>query len=61
MGLLLLSIGKLDEAESYFWEALKTRRRLLGVDHPDTLASITGIGWLLETTGKLDEGLVCGA
>ncbi len=37
--------------------SLDTRRRVLGDDHPDTLASINGMGTLLEDQGKLDQAM----
>ncbi len=36
---------KLVEAERYHREALEGRRRVLGNDHPDTLNSISNLGW----------------
>ncbi|MCB9838542.1 MAG: tetratricopeptide repeat protein [Phycisphaeraceae bacterium] len=55
MGLLLWSLGKLDEAEPYFVEALEGRRRTLGDDHPDTLVSINNVGTLLKSQGKPEQ------
>jgi non-specific serine/threonine protein kinase/serine/threonine-protein kinase len=55
MGALLLSMGKLAEADLYYREALDGRRRVLGDDHPDTLISIHNMGALLQSMGKLAE------
>ncbi|MHC4094212.1 MAG: protein kinase domain-containing protein, partial [Planctomycetota bacterium] len=55
MGLMLKSMGKLDEAEPYYREALDARRRVLGDEHQDTLKSVSGMGSLLQSMGKLDE------
>ena len=46
---------KLGEAEPLFREALATRRRKLGNEHPDTLASIEKMAGLLKKQGKLGE------
>ena len=48
MGLLLKEIGRLDEAELYFREAVEKRRRVLGDQHPDTRTSLTGMEDLLR-------------
>ncbi|MHC4416912.1 MAG: serine/threonine protein kinase [Planctomycetota bacterium] len=55
MGLLFRAQDKLDEAESYWREALQGRRRVLGDDHPETLVSINNMGELLVDRFKLDE------
>jgi non-specific serine/threonine protein kinase/serine/threonine-protein kinase len=62
MGVFLDERGQWDEAkthwreaESYWREALERRRRVLGDDHPETLASINNIGELLEEQSRLDE------
>jgi tetratricopeptide (TPR) repeat protein/tRNA A-37 threonylcarbamoyl transferase component Bud32 len=55
MGSLLLSHGKVTEAESLFREALEKRRRLLGEEHPDTLTSISTTGLALLSNGKPTE------
>jgi tetratricopeptide (TPR) repeat protein len=48
-------IGRYPAAEPLQEAALRTRRAELGDDHPDTLASISKMGALLESQGKLDE------
>jgi len=55
MGFLLLSQGKLAEAEPYVRNALEGRRRILGEDHPDTITSISNLGVLLRSQGKLAD------
>ncbi len=42
----------------YYVEALETRRRVLGNEHPSTLASINNMGSLLYKQGKYDEAEV---
>ena len=55
MGSVLLSAGKLAEAELYLREALEGYLRVLGDEHPDTLNSINNMGFLLVSTGRLGE------
>jgi len=50
-------IGLYQSAMPLQQEALKIRRRVLGDDHPQTLASIGNMGDLLGSMGKLDEAL----
>ena len=52
---LLSDQGRLGEAEAHCVEALTTRRRTLGDDHPDTLTSINQMADLLKDKGKLGE------
>ncbi len=52
---LLLAQGEQSEAELYFREALESRRRVLGDDHPETLTSLNNMGGLLKAQGKLSE------
>jgi hypothetical protein len=54
MARLLQDQGKLSEAEPLFLEALEARRRTLGAEHPDTLASINSMATLLQAcSGEL--------
>ncbi|MDG2032135.1 MAG: tetratricopeptide repeat protein, partial [Phycisphaerales bacterium] len=39
----------------YYHEALEKSRRMLGEEHPDTLISISNMGFLLSAQGKLAE------
>jgi tetratricopeptide (TPR) repeat protein len=55
MGWLLQCQGNLSEAEPYSRMALEKRRRVLGEEHPGTLASINSMGYLLQSQGKLAE------
>ena len=55
MGSLLQSQGRFDEAQQFYREALEGQRRVLGDDHPNTLASISNLGTLLVAQGQLDE------
>ncbi len=51
-------LGLYDSALPLQTSALTTRRRVLGNDHPDTLASINNMGSLLRRQGKLDEAML---
>jgi len=55
MGDVYLGLGLHPEAERLLEQALATRRRVLGDDHPDTLKSINKIGQVLQRRGKLEE------
>ena len=52
---LLQDQGKLSEAEPLFLEELEARRRTLGAEHLDTLASINSMATLLQAQGELSE------
>jgi tetratricopeptide (TPR) repeat protein len=49
--------GKYDEAEPLYLEALNTRRRVLGDEHPSTLTSINNLANLYYQQGRYDEAL----
>jgi serine/threonine protein kinase len=49
------ALGLLDRAMPLQQQALATRRRELGDEHPDTLASVESMGALLNAQGKSDE------
>src|SRR5262245_43734888 len=55
MGFLLQRQGKLAEAEPFVREALERRRRILGDDHAQTLASISNLASLLRLQGHFTE------
>ena len=55
VAMTLRGLGLLEAATTPQQEALAIRRRVLGNDHPDTLASINQMGILLWTQGKLTE------
>ena len=48
LGRMLLDQGKLSEAEPLMRENLEARRKALGSRHPNTLASMTALGLLLN-------------
>ena len=48
-------LGLYDAALPLQERALETRRRVLGEEHPQTLASINQMGVLLDSQGKLEE------
>jgi hypothetical protein len=47
--------GGVDEARALFDEALETRRRVFGHDHPDTIGSMSNLAVLLRRTGELEQ------
>ena len=51
-------VGRYDDAYPLQESALATRRRTLGEEHPDTLASINRLGVLLQLQGRLAEAEV---
>ncbi len=55
MAATLRSLGLQDEASAPQTEALEIRRRVLGNEHPDTLASVRNMGSLLARQGRLAE------
>jgi hypothetical protein len=52
---LCQKLDREEEAESYFLESVNGYRRVLGKDHPDTLASESALGGLYMHLGKLGE------
>ena len=52
MLLIIVTIGKYDEALVYYKDALDARRSILGNTHPSTLASISNMGNVLKAQGK---------
>jgi non-specific serine/threonine protein kinase/serine/threonine-protein kinase len=61
MGYCFAGMGKLDEAEPYYREALEGRRRVLGDKHQLTLGSLHNLGDLLRDMGRLEEAESLGA
>jgi non-specific serine/threonine protein kinase/serine/threonine-protein kinase len=55
VGFILQERGELDEAESYYREALDGCRRVLGDDHELTLTLINNMGFVLQERGELDD------
>jgi Tfp pilus assembly protein PilF len=47
--------GKYEEAEAMHRRALKGREKVLGLEHPDTLASVNNLGVVLERQDKYEE------
>ena len=55
LALVLLYRGKVDEAEPLLRQVLEAGRRVLGPEHPTTLASMSNLALVLLYRGKLDE------
>lgn len=55
VGSLLLTQGKLRDAELHFRDVLASRRRTLGPEHPDTLGSMISVSRVLRAQGRADE------
>jgi non-specific serine/threonine protein kinase/serine/threonine-protein kinase len=55
VGRVYQSLGLHDQAKPLLDDALATRRRLLGPEHPDTLTSITALGDHYYNVGQLEE------
>ncbi|KAH1335475.1 hypothetical protein KXV68_004540 [Aspergillus fumigatus] len=55
IGSCLQSDGRYGKAEIIFRNALEIRERACGLDHPDTLASISQLGSVLARQGKYEE------
>ncbi|KAG9199902.1 hypothetical protein G6514_007802 [Epicoccum nigrum] len=49
------SDGHYEVAEELFVQVMETRRRMLGREHPATLASVHDLGWVLSSQGKYEE------
>ncbi|KAJ5593550.1 hypothetical protein N7537_010454 [Penicillium hordei] len=54
-GLFLDLQGVYEEAEAMHQQALETREKVLGREHPDTLASVNNLGLVLSSQGLYDE------
>ena len=50
--IMIVTIGKYDEALVYYKESLDARRSILGNTHPSTLVSISNMGNVLNAQGK---------
>jgi tetratricopeptide (TPR) repeat protein len=51
----LQSDGQYKRAEELYMQVMESRRRVLGSEHPDTLASVDNLGSVLESQGKYEE------
>jgi tetratricopeptide (TPR) repeat protein len=54
-GWYLFLTGSYDEAEGMYRRALIAREKVLGAEHPDTLASVNNLGSVLASQGKYKE------
>lgn len=50
--------GRFNEAEELEMQVVATRRRVLGVEHPDTLVSIGNLGVILTINRKENKSKV---
>lgn len=48
-------LGKYDEAEQMYREALGLYEKVLGREHPDTLTSMNNLALVLDSQGKYEE------
>ena len=55
IGMTYQSLGRYASAEQHLDEALQTRRRVLGDEHPATLTSMDGAAQLLLAQGLFDQ------
>jgi tetratricopeptide (TPR) repeat protein len=55
IGASLDSLGQYEEAEQMHRQALESREKALGLEYPDTLASVTYLGSVLQRQGKYEE------
>jgi serine/threonine protein kinase len=55
LGTVYLHLGLYETARPLLEEALVTQRRVIGSDHPETLATIEGLGWLDYQTSQMEE------
>ncbi|MET8083948.1 tetratricopeptide repeat protein, partial [Micromonospora sp. NPDC005237] len=51
------AVGRIDEAIPLFEQVLADRRRVLGDDHPSTLASGGNLAYAYQTVGRIDEAI----
>ena len=55
VGVLLTEVGRLDEAEDLFAQALEARRTAYGATDPRTLTSLNHMGLLQRQQGRMEE------
>ena len=55
LSFLLIGQGLWDQAEELEVQALETRKRVLGSEHPDTLTSVNNLALILRAQGKYVE------
>ncbi len=55
LGNVYLNLGLYDQAQLHLEPALATRKRLFGRLHPETLSSMSEMGWVLVLQGKYPE------
>jgi len=55
VGTCLYSDGRCKEGEDLFVQVMDTRKKVLGLEHPDTLGSMNNLALLLANQGKYDE------
>ena len=55
MGIVYLDLGLYSQAQLLLSRAVEIRRRMLGPEHPDTLASMKGLARTLDSAGQYAE------
>jgi hypothetical protein len=48
-------MGKYEEAEAIHQQALVESKKVLGAEHPDTLASVGNLGFVFNSQGRHEE------
>ena len=48
-------LSKYEKAESLFNQSLEIRKRIFGLEHPDTASTLNNIGLLYESLGKYED------
>ena len=51
------NIGRWDEAKELFLQVIKTRKAVLGVEHPDTLTSMASLAITWKAMGRQEEAV----
>src|SRR5262249_50310552 len=55
LGAIYQVLGRLDEAEREYTQALSVRRRVLGPKHPDCTVTLNSLASLADTRGQADQ------
>jgi hypothetical protein len=55
LAVVLAIRGKMEEAESLYWQAVAWREHLLGPTHTDTLITMRNLTFCLDMQGRYEE------